>query len=452
VPPKKHIIIIGVLCVIALASGYWVGLPKEGSGGGEGGNDEGKGETAAKIPGSGEGKSGGDNTPDSLKQGLVAYYPFNGNAKDESGNGHDGEVSGAVLTADRHGKSAKAFSFDGTNDYIKITDHPSLQLGSTGTFSLWALSRSITGRGPFICKDGTGYNDDLSIGFNWHGGNFNKLTFAFQRSPQNDLPFIADPNNFVTKQWTFIVGAWDDSGFSLYRDSQLIGYKATAVECIAAGHHLYFGAQMKSSYIYYTNCALDDIRIYNRALSEAEVKELYEFEKPKTQQASMPTPIKVVPNSPAATAAIEAAIRMAASKPTGELTKADFDKVKALHGITAKKLTDISVLAKMEWMTSLDLGGNLLTDGQLEHFVGLKKLKHLRLNENRLKDISALAGLTQLELLHLNGNLISDVSALKELKQLQTLSLHDNPDLTKAQIDQLQKALPKCEIQSNTTK
>ena len=41
----------------------------------------------------------------SLNKGLVAYYPFNGNAKDESGNGNDGEVNGATLGADRNGIS-----------------------------------------------------------------------------------------------------------------------------------------------------------------------------------------------------------------------------------------------------------------------------------------------------------------------------------------------------------
>ena len=40
-----------------------------------------------------------------LTDGLVAYYPFNGNANDESGNGNDGTVNGAILSADRNGRS-----------------------------------------------------------------------------------------------------------------------------------------------------------------------------------------------------------------------------------------------------------------------------------------------------------------------------------------------------------
>jgi hypothetical protein len=48
-----------------------------------------------------------------FKDGLVAYYPFNANADDESGNGYDGEVNGATLSQDRHGKEKGAYSFSG---------------------------------------------------------------------------------------------------------------------------------------------------------------------------------------------------------------------------------------------------------------------------------------------------------------------------------------------------
>jgi len=51
--------------------------------------------------------------------GLVAWYPFNGNANDESGNGNDGDVNGAILTEDEYGNSNSAYYFDG-NDRIDI--------------------------------------------------------------------------------------------------------------------------------------------------------------------------------------------------------------------------------------------------------------------------------------------------------------------------------------------
>jgi hypothetical protein len=49
-------------------------------------------------------------------------------------------------------------------------------------------------------------------------------------------------------------------------------------------------------------------------------------------------------------------------------------------------------------------------------------------------------------------NRLTDAKGLEKLTQLTFLWLNDNPDLTKAQIDELQKALPKCRISSNPKK
>ena len=106
---------------------------------------------------------------------------------------------------------------------------------------------------------------------------------------------------------------------------------------------------------------------------------------------------------------IEAAIRYHYEKPTGELTKADLRKV---------------------W--GFALGSLPGTD--------------------KITDVSALAGLTELRELHLFNNNLTDVSALAGLKRLERLNLEGNPNLTKAEIEKLQKALPNCSIKHNATK
>jgi len=64
-----------------------------------------------------------------------------------------------------------------------------------------------------------------------------------------------------------------------------------------------------------------------------------------------------------------------------------------------------------------------------------------------------LGKLTQLTYLRFGGNQLTEVpKVLEKLTKLKELSLENNPALTKAQIDQLQKALPKCRIKSNPTK
>ena len=135
---------------------------------------------------------------------------------------------------------------------------------------------------------------------------------------------------------------------------------------------------------------------------------------------------KVVPNSPEAAAAIESAIRKAAGKLEGELTKVDLEKVTFLR-LDRNRLTDVKGLEKLTQLTELSLKGNRLTSVK-----GLEKL-------------------TQLETLRLYNNKLTDVKGLEKLTLLEKLYLQNNPDLTKAQIAELQKALPKCKIESNPT-
>ena len=124
---------------------------------------------------------------------------------------------------------------------------------------------------------------------------------------------------------------------------------------------------------------------------------------------------------------IEAAIRKAAKKPTGELTKADLEKVTTLN-LFYNKLTSVKGLEKLTQLTHLNLDGNRLTS--------VKELKKL----------------TQLEWLELYSNQLTSVKSLEKLTKLTVLYLVNNPDLTKAQIEELQKALPKCKIHSNFRK
>ena len=88
----------------------------------------------------------------------------------------------------------------------------------------------------------------------------------------------------------------------------------------------------------------------------------------------------------------------------------------------------------------------------MKGLVKLTQLTKLYLHDNKLTDVKGLEKLTQLTFLDLYDNKLTDVKGLEKLTQLTYLSLSNNPDLTKAQIDELQKALPKCSIGSNPTK
>ena len=187
---------------------------------------------------------------------------------------------------------------------------------------------------------------------------------------------------------------------------------------------------------------------------------------------------------------VENAIRKMIRKPTGELTKADLEKVTQLS-LPNNKLTDVPKdLEKLTQLQKLDLSANQLTNmkglenlaklqvlvlhsNKLTDLKGLEKLTHLKrliLNINKLTDLKSLQNLSQLEALGLAGNQLADVKDLERLTQLKELHLGinqltdvkglekltrleklylQNNKLTKAQIDELQKALPKCKIEHN---
>ena len=150
-----------------------------------------------------------------------------------------------------------------------------------------------------------------------------------------------------------------------------------------------------------TYAQLDDIRIYNRALSAEEIKALYDLEKPIAKETNNLQPSKLTTNSLRAKAAIEAEIRKRANKPTGQLTKADLEKVTRLE-LENKEITDLTPLASLVNLDILLLGKNQITD--LTPLVSLEKLTQLDVNDNQISDLSPLLNLTDLKFLWLRDN------------------------------------------------
>ncbi len=105
------------------------------------------------------------------KDSLVGWWPFNGNANDESGNGHNGTVSGAVLTKDRFGNTNSAYYFN-LFDYIE-TKYIGVQGNKPRTISFWLKNK----------------NSNKNIRILMYGGNTFKgdnFTIKFNRNYQHD--------------------------------------------------------------------------------------------------------------------------------------------------------------------------------------------------------------------------------------------------------------------------
>jgi hypothetical protein len=213
---------------------------------------------------------------DFLTNGLVAYYPFNGNAIDESGNGNDGRVMGAVLATDRFGNPNSCYSFDGTAAYIKAfaDSLPSLRK----TISLWfyesapqTIGAGLVNYGGGNC--GTSFLFDLgpsSVSVGYHCNFGGDAGFILSQPPTNVWTHLA-----VTVSESRL--AFFVNGASVYSVNQAIVPTSVQGTMLSLGASVYANgiAPYVDVNVGYFKGKLDEIRIYNRALTDAEISELY---------------------------------------------------------------------------------------------------------------------------------------------------------------------------------
>ena len=207
--------------------------------------------------------------------GLVAYYPFNGNAHDESGNGHHGEVVGASLTTDRNGKPNSAYSFNGVNNQINVPDgNGRFNVGDKGlTISLWI---KFTGEPSltvsFVTKSSYTVNTGYTFPYITRADKFGLITHTKPRGWDNTRSYSYKQIQNLF-EWHFYAGTFDGTYRRVYIDEELLSHDYQAGNIISPNsNNLTIGNQPG-----YKECAkaiIDDIRIYNRALSKEELETL----------------------------------------------------------------------------------------------------------------------------------------------------------------------------------
>ncbi|MBI4690777.1 MAG: hypothetical protein HY754_11020 [Nitrospirae bacterium] len=199
--------------------------------------------------------------------GLVAYYPFSGNANDESGTGNNGTVYGATLTTDRFGNTNSAYSFDGNNDYIQIPNSTSLSFSDNFTFNLW-FNISQKKEQVFLSKSG----DRTGLGFKGHSSGDIDIENGRCCSALHGISAGAANIN----EWHMLTVTHGSGMIKAYLDGILQSEETTSAFDLnpnMANVEIYVG--MGPSGWYYVNGKIDDIRIYNRVLTESEIQELY---------------------------------------------------------------------------------------------------------------------------------------------------------------------------------
>lgn len=211
----------------------------------------------------------GIHTPD-LAAGLVAYYPFNGNANDESGNGNNGTEHGGVsLTTDRFGNAGSAYFFDGNDNYIAVQDSISLDTPNELTVSLFVNMDSYTYGTVLISK---GWGDSGPFYVQFHPNN-NSLLGLLTTTEHGRLSLWGNVTRPLDGKWHHYAMTFKSGEQCLYFDGVLMvsaQYDGTLIE---NDFPLYIGNMTNRNYP--VNGKIDDIRIYNRTLTESEILSLY---------------------------------------------------------------------------------------------------------------------------------------------------------------------------------
>lgn len=209
----------------------------------------------------------------SLTQGLVGYWPFCGNANDDSGHGNNGSVNGATLTTDRFGNSNSAYDFDGLTSYISGAGVNLPQGDTARTVSLWVKTA-----GGFSVNTGGQTGAVFDYGTLENNKRFsvllvdNDFTNYFSAAYNDFHPDSSIGNNV----WTNIVWVYSATNLKLYLNG-VPSSTGTISNLNTTGQNFVIGNTIPNSIGQYEKYkgAIDDIGIWNRALTPSEISQLY---------------------------------------------------------------------------------------------------------------------------------------------------------------------------------
>ena len=201
---------------------------------------------------------------------LVAHWQFDEGsgttAYDSAGSNH-GTIHNANWTT---GQVGGALSFDGSGDYVEVPHDDSLNLVSAGTVAAWvklngSYRQGIVAKHPstssgnyfFITSTGSHMGIGISSG-SWSGGTI----------------WVNTPEEAIANEWAFYAGTFDSDRVNLYENGVLVNSSANTITPVTTGAPLYIGKWPNSS-SWDCDGSIDEVMIFNRALSAEEVQHLY---------------------------------------------------------------------------------------------------------------------------------------------------------------------------------
>jgi len=194
--------------------------------------------------------------------GLVGWWGFNGNEQDGSGNGNHGTVNGATLTTDRFGNQNGAYNF--SNSVISINS-ANMPLGNSNrSISLWFQASQVPqGSNVMLFYGSTQSNQGCGLSLTPTG-------FVFISWINNDIHFSF--TSIQTNVWNKLVAVYESNVSKLYLNGVLLQSIYSGVNRNTVSGPLHFGFDGGSQYFI---GKLDDIGIWNRALTQQEITNLY---------------------------------------------------------------------------------------------------------------------------------------------------------------------------------
>ena len=201
-------------------------------------------------------------------EGLVGHYPFNGNANDKSKHQNHATIAGATLTSDRHGEKSSAYQF-GKDASVKINiSNWKLDSASSHSISLWVFYESLSSQyNTVFTTKGCG-NFAHELAFNKNESKIHMNTGVHCLSWDARIK-AAQPTLGKWDHYTFV---YENHTSSLFINGELAGSAEYNNSHAPPAPILHLGGNSSKNYF---SGKLDDVYVYNRALSQNEIKALY---------------------------------------------------------------------------------------------------------------------------------------------------------------------------------
>lgn len=212
---------------------------------------------------------------------LVAWWTFNEGAGtvagDFSGRNNLGTLTNSPAWI-KAGLAGSALTFRGTNQFVGMGNPTALNVTNNYTLSafVWISNAPPSGGGfAIVSKWADTYPRDYCLVLGGTAVSWSNATFFVTTTTNGDTAFTSSTTLTAAMlgKWTHVCCTYDGSNLKLYVNGLLESTKAQATVAASTGTSFQLGRHASGSS--YLDGRIDDVRIYNRALTAEEIKQLY---------------------------------------------------------------------------------------------------------------------------------------------------------------------------------